>query len=575
MSSHTVFSDEQKQYLADRIRASYPFLGQTASGKFTNQPEESVEPNVHGTPVDDLSKEEQIKYEKHGLDVWDDIVKNAEKDQFPESADMFRYKFYGLFHVKPAQDSFMLRARTPGCKVTSHQFRAYAEIAADWGGGYVDLTTRGNVQVREIMPRNTLNTLIKLTENGLTGKGAGADNVRNVTASPTAGFDPQELIDTLPLAREMHHAILNNRDLYGLPRKFNIAFDGGGTISAAADSNDVGFYAVEVKEGHGVEPGIYFRLQLCGISGHKQLASDCGLLIKPDECVAIAAAILRVFLENGNRENRKKARFKYLFDDWGVDKVLDAVQDKLAFPLLKFDEAKCEVMPLKDRQAHFGIHPQKEEGLNYVGVIVPVGRLLPDQMHKIASLADKYGKGDIRLTIWQNLLIPHIQDEDVDKVREEIAAMGLKTDANSFAGGLVACTGNTGCKFAMANTKSQSVELIKHLESRVELDQPINIHVTGCPNSCAQHYCGDIGLQGATCKVDGESVEGYHIVVGGGLDDTRGIAKELFSSVPYTEIPALIEEMLQRYLKKREPKESFLSFTRRHSEEELKTLFAA
>ncbi|MGJ8678137.1 MAG: NirA family protein [Akkermansiaceae bacterium] len=578
MITNAAFSEEQKQYLAERIKASYPFLGQNASGQFTNQPDEAVAENVHGVAIDDLCKEEQIKYEKHGLDVWDDIVKNADIDQFPESADSFRYKFYGLFHVAPVQDSFMMRVRIPGCKISSYQFRGLAEIAADWGGGYTDITTRGNLQVREIMPRDTVDTLIKLNELGLTSKGAGADNVRNITANPTSGFDPQELIDVLPLAKAMHYAILNNRDLYGLPRKFNIAFDSGGVITAAADTNDVGFYATEVKQGHGqegVDPGIYFRLQLCGISGHKQLATDCGLLVKPEEAVALSAAILRVFIENGDRENRKKSRFKYLVDDWGVPKLLEEVQKKLAFPLVYFPEEKCEAMPVKGRQAHFGVHPQKQEGLNYVGVITPVGRLLPEQMHALADLVDRYGNGDMRLTVWQNIIIPNVPDDQVEPFLKALDEQGFKTSTTSISGGLVACTGNTGCKYAAANTKGQSIELAKYLESKIELDQPINIHFTGCPNSCAQHYVGDIGMQGAPCKVNGETVEGYHIVVGGGIDDNRGIAKDLFQSVPYTEVPEKVERMLSNYLKKREPAESFCAFTRRYTTEELQTIFTA
>ncbi len=572
----STFSDEQKQYLAARIKTCYPFLGQTSDGRFTNDPSEASEEFLHGTPIDELCKEELYKHEKHGLDVWDDILKNAELDIFPEDADMFRYKFYGLFHVKPAQDSFMLRARVPGGQINSHQLRGFAEVARDWGGGYADLTTRGNLQIREIKPRNTINTLIKLTELGLTSKGAGADNVRNVTANATSGFDQQELIDVMPLARGMHHAILNNRDLYGLPRKFNIAFDSGGLISAAADTNDVGFYATELKsapEGSDFQPGVYFRLQLCGISGHKQLASDCGLMIKAEECVPLAAAILRVFIENGDRTNRKKARFKYLVDDWGVEKVLSAVQEKLAFPLRYLPLENCEPEPIKGRQAHYGVHPQKETGMNYIGLVIPVGRMKPEQMKAIADLADQYGKGDIRLTIWQNLLIPHIADRDVKAVTKAIEEIGFKTDSTSISGGLIACTGSTGCKFAAANTKAQSVALAKHLESRIKLDNPINIHVTGCAHSCAQHYCGDIGLQGAPCKVDGKTVDGYHIVVGGGMDDNRGIAKDLFQSVPYTKIPNTVEHMLQQYLAQRDPEESFTSFTRRHSTEDLISLF--
>ncbi len=565
------FTNDQKEYLAARIREAYPFLGQNSSGEFTNDPAESV----YGTPVDDLCKEETIKYERNGLDVWDEMQKNAADNIFPDGDDVFRYKFYGMFHVKPAQDSFMLRCRIPGGVLHSFQTRGLAEIAADWGGNYLDVTTRGNIQIREIMPKNVVNVLQKLTDLGLTSKGAGADNVRNVTATPTSGFDRQELIDVVPLAKAMHHYILNNRDLYGMPRKFNISFDSGGSVSTCADTNDIGFYAVECEESEGVEAGIYFRVQLCGITGHKQLASDCGLLLKPDECVAVAAAILRVFIEHGDRTNRKRARLKYLVDDWGHEKLLEKVQEKLAFPLSYQSLDVCESMPIKNRSGHYGVHQQSQEGLNYIGIVTPVGKILPEQMHQIAALADKYGKSDVRLTAWQNVIIPHVKDDDVSGFIADLEPTGFKHTTTNVSGGLVACTGNTGCKFAAANTKSQSRILSDYIDEHIEIDTPLNIHVTGCPNSCAQHYIGDIGLQGAACKVDGETVEGYHIVLGGGVDDNRAIAQDVFQSIPFTDIPPLVVSMLEVYMEKREGDEDFASFTRKYNGDELRVLFEA
>ncbi|MFK5924544.1 MAG: NirA family protein, partial [Verrucomicrobiota bacterium] len=395
----------------------------------------------------------------------------------------------------------------------------------------------------------------------------------NITATPTSGFDPQELIDVMPLALGMHHYILNCRDLYGLPRKFNISFDSGGAISVCADTNDIGFYAVRVGEGHDVEPGIYFRLRLCGITGHQQLAFDSGLLLKEEECIPLSAALIRVFIENGNRTNRKKARLKYLVDDWGLEKLLEETQKKLAFPLRKIPLDICESSVPKKRQAHIGVHPQSQPGLNHIGIGIPVGRLLPEQMHALAHIADTYGKGDLRLTVWQNLIIPHIADEQIEAAKAAIVEAGLTHRASPIASGLVACTGNTGCQYAGANTKSNAIVLSQHLQQKFDLDQPINIHLTGCPHSCAQHYIGDIGLQATPCKIGDETVEGYHVVLGGGVDDNRAIAKDVFSSIPFSGMPALLEHMLSVYLGRREDNESFSTFTRRHSTEQLQELF--
>ncbi len=578
----TSFSAQQKQYLEGFFvganqRGGMPFLGQNSAGQFTNRPAEAVEvaeTHVYGTPVDDLCKEELIKLEQNGLDVWDTMVADSEADRFPNADDMFRYKFHGLFHVKPAQDSFMLRCRIAGGALKSHQLVGLAEIADDWGGGYADCTTRGNFQIREIMPRNTISVLTKMVDLGLTARGSGADNLRNITASPTSGFDPDEVLDVMPYAKAMHHHIMHNRDLYGLPRKFNISFDSGGRVSVCADTNDIAFYAVRVGEGQGVAPGVYFRVQLCGITGHKQFASDSGLLIAPDQAVAVAAAMVRVFVENGDRTNRKKARLKYLIDNWGTEKFLEATQAKLAFELGRLPLEHCEPRARTIKHGYLGVYNEKTAGFNYIGVVIPVGRMLPEQMKAIAKLADRYGRGEIRLTAWKNLIIPGIADADLEAVKAAIIEIGFHYRSTSISGGLIACTGNVGCKFAAANTKGHALLLAEFLEQNIELDQPINIHLTGCHHSCAQHYIGDIGLIGAKVKVDGESVEGYSVVLGGGCDDTQAIAHEVFGGTAFEDLKPLLLNVLRTYQEQRKEQETFWQFTRRHSAEELKNLFS-
>ena len=575
------FNSEQKQYLegffagVNQRPQGTPFLGQNAAGQFTGEPTEAVEDNVFGTPIDDLCKEEVIKHKQNGLDVWSTMEKNAEAGVFPEGGDVFRYKFYGLFHVKPAQDSLMLRCRIAGCALKSHQMVGLAEIAEDCGGGYADITTRGNFQVREIMPVDSMKVVNKVVDIGLTSRGAGADNLRNVTASPTSGFDPHEVLDVLPYAKAMHHYILNNRDLYGLPRKFNIAFDNGGRVSVCADTNDIAFYAVRVGECQGVEPGIYFRVQLCGITGHKQFAKDCGLLIKPHEAVPVAAAMIRCFIENGDRTNRKKARLKYLVDDWGVEKFLEESKKKMAFVPGELPLEKCEPRGITLQHGHIGVYDEANDGYNYIGVVVPVGRMMPEQMKAIAALSEKYGRGDIRLTAWQNLIIPGVKDEDVEAVKQEIIEIGFHYSSTTVSGGLVACTGAAGCKYAASHTKTHAVQLAEYLESEIELDQPINIHLTGCHHSCAQHYIGDIGLIGAKVKKGDESLEGYAVVLGGGVDERQAIAHEVFGGIAFDDLKPVLLNVLKTYLDQREGKETFWQFSRRHSADELKALFAA
>jgi len=567
------FTEEQTGYLNGfmaGVQQALPFLGQNAAGQFTHDPAEAVEENVFGTPIDDLCREEAIKHEQNGLDCYDTILDCAAEKKFASDGDIFRFKFHGLFYVTPAQEAYMMRARIPGCAMDARQLRGFAQMSRDWGGGYVDVTTRGNLQIREIQPENTVNILNTLIDLGLTSKGSGADNVRNITATPTTGFDKDELIDVMPYAKAMHHAILNNRDLYGMPRKFNISYDSGGAISVCADTNDIAYYAVTLKEkAEDLEPSVYFRLQLCGITGHKQFASDTGLLVTPEESIAVSSAILRVFIEHGDRTNRKKARLKYLIDDWGFAKFFEEVQKKLAFKLRYVSEDLCTKPQPKIKHGHIGTYKQKD-GLNYIGIVIPVGRMSVATVESIADIADEFGNGDIRLTAWQNLIIPHIPDEKVEAAQQAIIAAGLNYASTSVSGGLIACTGNTGCKFAAANTKGQAVIIGDYLESKIELDQPINIHLTGCHHSCAQHYIGDIGLMGTPVKLEsGEKVEGYNIVLGGGVDDTQAIAREAYKGVAFTDIPPLIEKLLKTYQKNRKDRETFVEYTQREKIEEL------
>jgi len=571
------FSNEQEAYLKGFFQgvAQRPVLNPFGNSRKDDAVQDRSEPveSVYGTPLEDLCKEEKIKYQRNGLDVWDQMVANGQLGKFPEGGDTFRYKFYGMFHVTPAQESMMLRCRVPGGRLLSHQLEGLAVIAETWGGGYLDITTRANFQIREIMPEGVIPTLTMLSELGLTSKGSGADNVRNVTASPTSGFDSQEMLDVLPLAREMHHTILNNRDLYGLPRKFNIAYDGGGRVSACADTNDIGFYAVRVGEGTALKPGIYLRVQLCGITGHKQFARDCGILIHPDQHARLASAMLRVFIENGDRTNRNRARLKYLVDQWGIEKFLEETRKKLDFEFTFFPLEQCEQRKSSDQHGHLGIHSQRDPERFYAGIVVPVGRLLPAQLRSIASITREYGNGEIRLTVWQNLLIPHIPLTRKEAFKSALKAAGLSLHTNPFAAGLVACTGNTGCKYAASNTKGQAVILAEELAKRVQLDHPINLHLTGCPHSCAQHYIGDIGLIGAPSQYKGEAAEGYSIVFGGGVEERQGIGRELFKAIPFQEIPDLLEACLKTFLEKRVGSETFNMFIRRHSHDELNVIF--
>lgn len=519
-----------------------------------------------------LTAEEMTKREENPFDIYARMKQVAKDGEFPKGNDIFRWKSHGLFYVAPAQDSFMCRLRIPNGILSHWQFRGVAVLAAGLGGGYAHVTTRANLQVREIDAGNGIGFIEGLQDLGLTAKGAGADNIRNVTGSPTAGIDPFELIDTREVARAWHHHILNDRSLYGLPRKFNVGFDGGGCVPVLEDTNDIGFQAVRVRS----SGEVLFRLAIGGITGHEDFARDTGVAVRPDKAVDVADAILRVFIDHGDRTNRRKARLKYLLDDWGFEKYLAAVEEKLGRALDRVALEDCDLRHEQDRQAHLGVHRQRQGGISYIGVVLPTGKMTVEQMQVLADIAQGMGDGDIRLTVWQNLLISGIPDTEIAEAKSRIEACGLDWRATAIRAGLIACTGNTGCRFAASDTKAHAEAIARHCEQRLTLDMPINIHLTGCHHSCAQHYIGDIGLLGVRVALDedGEdTVDGYTVYVGGGFGSNAKIGREIFPGVPATETPRAVERLLKAYLAHRlAPDESFHAFTNRHEIDELRKM---
>ncbi len=517
-----------------------------------------------------LVPEEEGKRKKNPLDRFGEISALAAEGKFPKGIDVFLTKYRGLFFVAPAQNSFMCRLRMPGGILNTLQFRGVAAIAEDLGGGYADVTTRANLQIREIGAAAAPEVLTRLFDIGLTSQGSGADNVRNVTGSPTAGIDAQELLDTRPDARRIHHHILNHRELYGLPRKFNIAFDGSGTIPVLEDTNDVAFTAVPVLDGFGVAPGIYYRLALGGITGHKDFARDTGVIVAPADTTPVCDAILRVFIAHGNRTDRTKSRLKYVLDAWGFDKFLAAVEEELGRPLTRVPREALGPTPPQSRSAHIGVHAQAQPGLSYVGVVLPVGRMLVERMRGLADIADRYGSGTIRLTVWQNLLISDIPDERMAEAVAAVEALGLGTTAGPLRTGLVACTGSAGCKFAASNTKGHANSLVEWLEPRIAVDAPINIHLTGCHNSCAQHYIADIGLLGAKVERGDDMVEGYDLHVGGGAGAQQAVGRLIRPAIAAEDLPPMVLALLQRWMAERAGAEGFQAWSAARSDEELR-----
>src|SRR5438552_5070582 len=583
----TDFSDEQKRYLEGfmsglQVARVGRNIGAAGAGVATDNAEPTGPDAAHLKAQDKvtasgkkLADQEKFKREGHPFDAYEQLKDQARHNTPPTPPDNFRWRYYGLFYVAPAQNSYMCRLRMPNSILKHWQFSGLADLAESYGGGYTHVTTRANIQIREIEPKNGVALIEGIQDIGLCSRGSGADNIRNVTGTPTAGIDPQELLDTRPFAREWHYHILNDRSLTGLPRKFNVAFDGAGRIAVLEETNDIAFSAVEVKDGFGVEPGVWFRLGVGGITGHRDFAKETGIVVKPEDATKVADAIVRVFIDHGDRTNRLKARLKYVLDTMGVDKFMETVEGRLGRKLTRLPADAIAPRPMFDRMAHIGAHKQKQDGLNWIGVLLPVGKLTCEQMRGLAKIAHDLGDGDIRLTVWQNLLLSGVRDENVALAAAALEQLGLAVKSSQLRAGLIACTGNAGCKFAASDTKRHAAEIGDWCEPRVDIDTPLNIHLTGCHHSCAQHYISDIGLIGARVPVgaDDDTVEGYHLFAGGGFGPDADVGQEVYHDVKAEDAPKVVEKLLKAYLSHRaSPDETFLAFARRHDGETLRKL---
>jgi ferredoxin-nitrite reductase len=446
----------------------------------------------------------------------------------------------GLFHATSARDGIIYRIRIPGGIIKSKQCLAIADLSEQLSDGCVQITNRANLQVRAINNEISWDILQHLQAIALASQNSEIDHLRNIMSSPTAGIDRKQLIDTRPLVQELDRYISSHRHLTELPAKFSVGFDGGETVSIFNIHNEILFAAVKQNS------DVYFRLYLSVEKGKPPV--DAGILLKVSECLPVAIALIQAYLEGVNLsrkkiDRQKKPRLRQIFQQWGIDWYLDRVSEYLSFSLprqLPISEHSLQ----SPTYQHLGIHVQQQEGGSYMGLVIPLGRLTSEQLRQLANLAEVYGDGTLRLTPWQNLLIPNIPNSKISNLQTEISNLGLSYSSNHPCSALVACTGNSGCTSSATDTKNHALALAKYLEGRSQFDRSINIHFTGCSKSCAQNTMSDITLLGTTIQKGDKTVEGYHVYIGKS-DQKEKFGQLLYSNVVFDEIPFLIEQILQ------------------------------
>ena len=469
---------------------------------------------------------------------------------------------------------FMVRIRIPNGLLRSEQVRAVAEVAERHARGVADITVRQNIQLHWVTLESLPDVLETLWAAGLTTTGACGDVARNITGCPVAGLDADEIVDASPLALAIDHELGGAQEFYNLPRKFKISITGCRSWCSYPEINDVAMTATTRKRGGGAETGFSLRVG-GGLSTDPHIALRLNAFIRWEQVVPVARGVAEIFRASETlRQSRERARLKFLFlqQGWTADSFLEQLQRQIGFSL---DPAEPEDVPAEIHRDHVGIHQQKQPGLVYVGATVLRGRITPQQLRTAAALADRYADGHIRTTTLQNLLIVNVPQRHAAVVAQELEVAALPVQASVFARGTVACTGSEFCKLALTETKGFARWLTHELEARLpDFQEQLRLNVTGCPNSCGQHWIADIGIEGKKIKVDGRMVDAYYFCVGGSVGQFASIARPVGFRCAAVDVPGAIERLLAKFNERRGPGENLRLFLARHSNDELRAILA-
>ena len=511
---------------------------------------------------------ERLKRDKFPLEIVDEIDELGQRNYLDISEeDMVRFQWYGLYQDKPKVGYFMLRIKAPSGIMTAAQYRAIGELSVKFGRDYTELSTRQNVQLHWLQINQFREVFAAMDAVGLTSLGGCGDSVRNITGCPLAGLAADEIFDCRQQLDEVVQYFLTERDYFDLPRKHKITISTCAAQCNAPEINCIVFIGTQQDGRNG------FSLRVGGgLSSTPRIARDLNVFVPQAEALPVAKAILDVWRTDLRyRLSRAKARLKFLVDDYGPEGVREAVEKQLGRKL----EDLREVPKPTGSLDHLGPHPQKQPGLYYIGFPVFLGQVTGQQTIQIADVAAEFG-GDIRLARQQNFIVANVPESRVDEVIRRIADIGFPLDLNGIRGASVGCTGQPLCNYAVAETKTKLKEIVVRLEERFGRDvDGIKLGVDGCPHSCAHHWVSDIGLQGTTARGEEaghDKLEAYEIYLRGGLGEHAEIGRPLLRRVPTEEAPAYVERLVAAYLRERQDGESFQSFARRKSDEELITI---
>jgi nitrite reductase (NADH) large subunit len=499
----------------------------------------------------EINKIEIVKQEKDGMDCLPDLWKLTASNNWEQMSedDKHRAKWHGLFFRKPTPGNFMLRLRMEAGQTSVRQLRVISDLSDEYGKGFCDLTTRQQIQLRWFTLGDVPEIWRRLEEVGLHSKQTGMDNVRGVCGCPVAGVTPHELVDARPIIREFNAMLVDNKEFTNLPRKFNVTITGCLENCCHPETQDIGLVPAYRELGGQQVNGFNVLVGGKQGSGGYRPAAPLDVFVRPEEAATVCAEITRIFRDHGSRVSRVRARLAFLIEDKGTPWLRAELANRLGRPLIK---AGIDLRK-KHHVDHIGINPQKKPGSNYdgpplysVGMVVPVGRITTAQLRGVADLAERYGNGDVRVTVSQNLIITNVPETRLGQLTDEPIFKELPFDPSPIMRGLVSCTGSDYCGLALIETKGYAIEVAKELERRTEGRKlkPLTIHWSGCPAGCGMHQVSTIGLQGCRSRVNGDVVDAAHVYVNGSAGPKAHVATDVMYDVPCAELADALEPLV-------------------------------
>ncbi|HBV85641.1 MAG TPA: ferredoxin--nitrite reductase [Desulfosporosinus sp.] len=509
---------------------------------------------------EELNDFEKVKLVNDGLDIVKKIPE-YKKSGFKaiNTNERTLLKWAGVNVQKPREAGyFLMRVKIPSGVINSEQARVLANIAKDYGRERLDLTTRQAVQFHWLTIETIPIVMDILNKVQLQTIGAEGDCPRTVTGNPLAGIDPNETIDTRGIVQEVTEYFQGNREFSNLPRKFKLSISANMYNAGHAQINDLAF--TPAMKNYGTREIYGFHVYVGGgLSAKPHIAQKLNLFVHPHEVLKVSIAVATLFRDHGYRKNRRHARLKFLVADWGREKF----ETELLMLTGPLETEGIDLTRGWNAGYYYGVHAQKQPLLSYVGLSVPLGRLTPEDLIEIAECADRYGDGSLRVCPTKNLVLANIPTEKIEALLEEKVIKRFSPNPQPFVGYTVSCSGKEFCNLALVETKAFALKLSQTLAEKVEVDTPLRIHVTGCPNSCGHLQIADIGLKGTLGKLNGQTVEKFELSIGGSLGINAGFATALQGAIPAEMVEEVLECFIRFYKNSRFPQESFYDFVSR------------